>query len=87
MSMSMVDSRPVASASERQRRNVRLLAYVAGILAVLVAAVTVMAIKDGASGALLTVVCVVAIAGTVLGIWGTSMAVKETQDFGSRSSG
>lgn len=79
----MLDSRPVASPSKSARRTVRPFAYGCMILAVFIAAVTVMSMKDGASGALLTALVAVALAATAVGVWGTAMAVRETHDVGS----
>jgi FtsH-binding integral membrane protein len=83
--MSMVDSRRLASAPERQRRNIRPRVYAWVTVSVFVAAVVTMAVKEGASGAVVTILLAFAMAGTALGVWGTAMAVKETQNFGRRS--
>ena len=81
--MSMVDSRPVASTPERERRSIRPLFYASVILAVFVVSVITMALKDGASGAVVTTLLSFAITGTAVGVWGTAMAVRETENFGS----
>ena len=52
-------------------------------LAVFVAAVIAMALRDGAGGAALTALVYVATAATAFGVWGTAMAVRETQELGS----
>jgi len=83
--MSMVDSRRIASAPERQRRTIRPRVYAWVIASVFVAAVVTMAVKEGASGAVVTILLALALAGIAVGVWGTAMAVRETQDFGRRS--
>jgi hypothetical protein len=81
--MSMVDSRPIASAPPRRRRSIRPLFYAGVILVVFVVSVITMALKDGASGAVVTTLLSFAITGTAVGVWGTAMAVRETENFGS----
>ncbi len=53
------------------------------VVSVIVAAVVTMALKDGASGAVVTGLLALAVIGTAVGVWGTAMAVKETENFGS----
>ncbi len=60
-----------------QRRAVPLL-YGLVMLAVFVVTVTVIAVKAGSSSAIVTAVVTVAVAGTAFGLWGASMAVRET---------
>ncbi|HEY5024515.1 MAG TPA: hypothetical protein VII76_06035 [Acidimicrobiales bacterium] len=81
----MLDSRPIASPSKSARRNIRPFVYGCMILVVFIAAVTMMSMKDGASGALLTALGAVALAATGVGVWGTAVAVKETHDLGSHT--
>ncbi len=59
------------------RRAVPIL-YGVAMLAVFVVTVTVIAVKAGSSSAIVTAVVTVAVAGTAFGLWGASMAVKET---------
>jgi hypothetical protein len=79
----MVESRPIASAPQRERRSIRPLFYACVILVVFVVSVITMALKDGASGAVVTTLISFAITGTAVGVWGTAMAVRETENFGS----
>ena len=60
-----------------ERRTAPVL-YGVGILAVFVVTVAVIAVKAGSSSAIVTAVVTVAVAGTAFGLWGASMAVKET---------
>lgn len=83
--MSMVDTRPIASESKTARRNIRPFVYGCGILLVFIAAVIIMSMRDGASGAFMTAFLAVVAAATAIGVWGTAMAVKETQDLGSHT--
>ncbi|HVA04402.1 MAG TPA: hypothetical protein VMU64_11740 [Acidimicrobiales bacterium] len=80
----MVDSRHVASAEKSERRNIRPLVYGSVILLAVVAAVITMTMKDGASGAVETALLALAIAATAFGVWGTAMAVKETDELSAR---
>jgi hypothetical protein len=82
--MSMVDSRHIASAPKDERRKIRPLVYGSVILLVFVGAVIMMTMKDGASGAVETALLAFAIAATALGVWGTAMAVKETDELRAR---
>jgi hypothetical protein len=52
---------------------------------VFVVAVTTMGLRDGPSGAMVTALLSLAVAATAVGVWGTAMAVKETDDLRSRS--
>jgi len=61
------------------------LFWMSVVVAVFVLAVIMMAIRDGASGAVLTALACVVITGIAFGLWGTAMAVKETDELGSRS--
>jgi len=81
--MSMVDSRSVASTPERQRRNIRPIVYSCVVLSVFAGTVITMAFEDGASGAVMTAFLAVAVAVTAVGVWGTAMAVKETENLDS----
>ena len=83
-SMSTVDSKPMSSVRERERRNIKPLLWTSIIVVVFVLAVITMALRDGAGGAALTVLVCVVVAGTAVGLWGTAMAVRETEKFGSR---
>lgn len=78
--MSMVDARHVEAAPERERRNVRPLVLGSVITFVFVAALTTMTMRDGASGAVETALVGFAVAATAVGVWGTAMAVRETDD-------
>ncbi|MGD0381043.1 MAG: hypothetical protein ABSC30_13770 [Acidimicrobiales bacterium] len=73
------------SAGEDEGRTVRPAVYAFVILAVFVVAVTTMGLRDGPSGAMVTALLSLAVAATAVGVWGTAMAVKETDDLRSRS--
>jgi hypothetical protein len=79
----MVDSRPTASESKGEVRRIKPRVYGGALAVVFVAAVITMAVKDGASGAAMTTLLAVALLATGVGIWGTAMAVKETENLGS----
>jgi hypothetical protein len=49
------------------------------ILVVVALAVIMMGVKDGMYAALLTAVVGVAAAATAVGVWGTALAVKDTE--------
>jgi hypothetical protein len=83
--MSTVDSKPMSSVREGGRRNAKPFVVASVVVAVFVLAVITMALRDGAGGAALTVLGAVVIAATALGLWGTAMAVRETDRIGSRS--
>jgi hypothetical protein len=80
--MSMVDSRPIASASKSARRNVRPLVFACIVALVFIAAVIAMSIRDGVGGAFMTALLAVVVVATAFGVWGTVMAVRETEDLG-----
>ncbi len=80
----MVDSRQVASAPKSERRSIKPLVYGSVILAVFVGALTTMTMKDGASGGVETAILGFALAATAVGVWGTAMAVKETDELRAR---
>jgi hypothetical protein len=79
------ESRRLDSAGEDEGRTVRPAVYAFVILAVFVVAVTTMGLRDGPSGAMVTALLSLAVAATAVGVWGTAMAVKETDDLRSRS--
>jgi len=54
----------------------------AGVLTVFVVTVIVLAVKAGASVAMLTSIFVIVMAATACGLWGTAMAVRETHHHG-----
>jgi len=54
------------------------LLYAAAVLAVFVGTVAVIAVKAGTSSAIVTGVVTVTMAGTAFGLWGASMAVRES---------
>ena len=83
--MSTIQSRPVDSAREDGRRAVRPAIYAVALLSVFVVAVTTMGLRDGPSGAAVTAFVSFAVAATAVGVWGTAMVVKETDDLRSRS--
>jgi hypothetical protein len=58
--------------------------YASVLMAVFVIAVTTMAVKDGMSAAVTTALLFVACAGITVGLWGTAMAVMETEELPSR---
>lgn len=62
----------------RRARNVVPLLYAAAVLAVFVGTVAVIAVKAGTSSAIVTGVVTVTLAGTAFGLWGASMAVRES---------
>jgi undecaprenyl pyrophosphate phosphatase UppP len=82
-----VDSRPIGSERERKsesgRHNVKALFCTLVVIAVFVVAVITMALRDGTNAAVMTALLVVAVAGIAVGLWGTAMAVKETEEFRS----
>ncbi len=79
----MVDSRPIASESKGEVRRIKPRVYGCALLVIFVGAVATMAVKDGASGAAVTTLLAFALVTTAVGIWGTAMAVKETEHLGS----
>jgi uncharacterized membrane protein YqjE len=81
----MVDSRPIASESKGEVRRIKPRVYGYALAVVFVAAVVTMAVKDGASGAAVTTLLAFALLATAVGVWGTAMAVKETEHLGSRT--
>jgi hypothetical protein len=82
--MSMVDARHVEAAPKSERRNRRPFVYGSVITFVFVAALTTMTMRDGASGAVETALLGFAIAATAVGVWGTAMAVRETDELRTR---
>ncbi|MGA2520038.1 MAG: hypothetical protein ABSG81_04375 [Acidimicrobiales bacterium] len=58
--------------------RIRPLAYAAAVLAVFVTTVIVLAVQAGTDAAMLTTLFAIVIAGTVCGLWGTAMAIRET---------
>lgn len=78
--MSMVDARHVEAAPKSERRNIRPFFYGSVITLVFVAALTTMTMRDGASGAVETALLGFAMAATAVGVWGTAMAVRETDE-------
>ena len=58
------------------------LVCAAAVLSVFVATVVVLAVKAGASVAMLTTIFVIVMAATACGLWGTAMAVRETHHHG-----
>jgi uncharacterized membrane protein YdcZ (DUF606 family) len=58
--------------------RVRPLAFAAVMLAVFVTTVIVLAVQAGTGAAMLTTLFAIVVAGTVCGLFGTAMAVKET---------
>jgi hypothetical protein len=81
--MSIVETRTVASGREPVRRILRPRVYAGTIASVFVGLVITMALKDGASGAAVTVLIALAVAATAVGVWGTAMAVRETENLGT----
>ncbi len=79
--MAAMNLRRIASGPQGQSRISRPLLYAGAILSVFVVAVTMMGLEDGPSGAAVTALVALALAGTVVGVWGTAMAVRETEDF------
>ncbi|HLN42566.1 MAG TPA: hypothetical protein VK215_08930 [Acidimicrobiales bacterium] len=75
----------MSTARQGERHSVTPLFWMSVVVAVFVLAVIMMAIRDGASGAVLTALACVVITGIAFGLWGTAMAVKETDELGSRS--
>ncbi len=73
----------MGSVRQGGRRRVKPVLWASVALAVFVVAVIAMAFRDGAGGAALTALVYVATAGTAFGVWGTAMAVRETQELGS----
>jgi hypothetical protein len=82
-SMPGVDVKRIESAREDERQPISPLVYAFVILSVFVLAVIRMWVEDGASTAVVTAVAVVAIAATAVGLCGTALAVRETDEFGS----
>jgi hypothetical protein len=82
--MPSVDTKRAETVCEDERQAVSPLVYAFVILSVFVLAVIRMWVEDGASTAVVTAVVVVAIAGTAIGLCGTALAVKETDELGSR---
>ncbi len=74
----------MSSAGDAERRKGKLLLCSCVVLAVFVMAVITMALKDGASGAGLTALVCVVVAAIAVGLWGTAMAVRESEELGAR---
>jgi hypothetical protein len=85
LSMPGVDIKRIESAREDERQPISPLVYAFVILSVFVLAVIRMWVEDGASTAVVTAVAVIAIAATAIGLCGTAMAVRDTDEFTSRS--
>ena len=83
--MSTVDSKRIGSVREGERPTNKRLVYAFVTLSVFVLAVIAMGLEDGPSGAAVTALLAFAIAATAVGLWGTAMAVRETDQMGSRS--
>jgi hypothetical protein len=81
--MFTADSRHDVSTRRGGSRKIRPAAYVV-VGASLVAAVVAMAVADGTTGAVLSALVAFATAGTVVGVWGTAMAVRDTHELSSR---
>ena len=58
----------------------RPLFYASAVLAVFLTAVIVLAVKAGTSAAMLTTLFIIVLAATACGLWGTAMAVRDTDD-------
>jgi uncharacterized membrane protein YdcZ (DUF606 family) len=56
----------------------RPLVYAGVLLAVFVTTVIVLAVQAGTDAAMLTTLFAIVIAGTACGLWGTAMAVRDT---------
>jgi len=82
--MFTADSRHDVSTRRGGSRKIRPAAYVVVMAASLVAAVVAMAVADGTTGAVLSALVAFATAGTVVGVWGTAMAVRDTHELSSR---
>ena len=78
----MVDSGPIAPATKNARRNVKRFVVGCVILLVFIGCVIAMSMRDGAGGAFLTALLAVVLAATAFGVWGTAMAVRETDELG-----
>ena len=83
--MQTVESKPMSSGRDGERRKVKLLLCSCVVLAVFVMAVITMALKDGASGAGVTALVCVLVAAIAVGLWGTALAVRETEELGSHA--
>lgn len=84
VSMQTVESQPKSAGRDGERRKVKVLLSSCVILAVFVMAVITMALEDGAGGAGLTALVCVVVAAIAVGLWGTALAVRETEELGSR---
>jgi len=67
----------------RPPRTVRSKPYVVMILVLIALAVIMMGVKDGTYAAVMTAFLGVATTATAVGVWGTALAVKDTE-LGSR---
>jgi len=63
----------------RGNGRARPLLYAAVMLVVFVATVIVLAVQAGTDTAMLTTLFAIVIAGTACGLWGTAMAIRDTQ--------
>ena len=75
------DDRPPVDDPEAGTRRTPLVCA-AAVLTVFVLTVIVLAVKAGASVAMLTTIFVIVMAATACGLWGTAMAVRETHHHG-----
>ena len=82
--MAAMDSRQITSGPQDESRLSRPLVYAGAILAVFVVAVIMTGLEDGPSAAAVTALLALALAGTVVGVWGTAMAVRETEELGTQ---
>ncbi len=82
--MAAMDSRRISSAPRDQSRLSRPFVYTGVILAAFVVAVVMTGVEDGPSAAAVTALLALALAGTVVGVWGTAMAVRETEELGAQ---
>jgi len=85
ITMPTLDSKPMSTARQGERHSLTPLLWMSVVVAVFVLAGSTMGIRDGAGGAVLTALACVVLAGIAFGLWGTAMAVKETDELGSRS--
>lgn len=82
--MAAMDSRRITSGRQGHSRLSRPLVCAGAILASFVVAVIMTGVEDGPSAAAVTALVALALAGTVVGVWGTAMAVRETEELGAQ---
>ena len=78
MTRSMALAPPHADTPVHELGRVQPLVYAAVVLVVFVTTVIVLAVKAGTSTAMFITLVAIVVAGTMCGLWGTTMAMRGT---------